>query len=188
MNDAAAQLYEDLLILRCQAGDEAALGELIARHSPGLRSYLGQLTGKKDGIDDLLQETWIDVYRKINRLEQRRAFAAWIYRIARDKAYREMRRRPAARNPVDLDLAESIAAKDEQWSRDDAECVRTALDQLPHEQREILLLRYVYLMGYEQISQVISRPVGTVRSRIHYARIALRQKMESKSVRKVLPP
>lgn len=188
MDDGAAQLYENLLILRCQAGDEAALGELIARYSPGLRFYLAKIAGRKDSADDLLQETWIDVYRKINRLEQPGAFSAWIYRIARDKAYRELRRRPAAREAVDLNLAESIAAKDEDLSRDDAEHVRAALDQLPHEQREILVLRFVYLMSYEQIAEMIARPVGTVRSRIHYAKIALRQKMESKSVRKVLPP
>jgi RNA polymerase sigma-70 factor (ECF subfamily) len=188
VNDAAARLYEGLLILRCQAGDEAALSELIARYSPGLHSYLGKLTGRKDSADDLLQETWIDVYRKINRLQQPAAFDAWIYRIARDKAYRELRRRPTARQPVDIKLAESIAAKDEELSREDAERVRASLDQLPLEQREILVLRFVYVMSYEQIAEMISRPVGTVRSRIHYAKIALRQKMESKPVGKVLPP
>lgn len=188
MNDAAERLYEDLLILRCQAGDEAALTELIARYSPGLCSYLARLTAHRDSADDLLQETWIDVYRKIHRLDQPRAFAAWIYRIARDKAYLAMRRRPAHCEPVDLKLAESIAAKEHDLARDDAEHLQAALDQLPFEQREILLLRYVHALSYEQISEVISRPVGTVRSRIHYSKISLRQKMESRTVRKELPP
>src|ERR1700722_19159172 len=92
MKDGATQLYERLLVLRCQAGDEAALGELIARHSPGLRFFLRRMTGQAETADDLLQETWTDVYRKINRLQRPDAFSAWIYRIARDKAYREMRR------------------------------------------------------------------------------------------------
>lgn len=188
MNDAAERLYEDLLILRCQAGNEPALAELIARYSPSLRSYLARLTGRKDSADDLLQETWIDVYRKINRLQKPEAFSAWIYRIARDKAYSELRRRPPAREPADIQLAEQMAAEDETLRREDAECVRVALDQLPLEQREILLLRYVYGMSYEQIAAVIARPVGTVRSRIHYAKTVLRQKMESKPDTKVLPP
>lgn len=188
MNDAAERLYEDLLILRCQAGDEAALTELIARYSPGLRSYLGRITGRRDIADDMLQETWIDVYRKIHRLKRPAAFAAWIYRIARDKGYLELRRRPAHREPVDLKLAESIAAKEHELAREDAEQVRAALEQLPFEQREILMLRYIHAMSYEQIAEVISRPVGTVRSRIHYAKTSLCQKMESKTDRKVLPP
>lgn len=188
MKDAAERLYEDVLILRCQAGDESALAELISRYSPGLRFYLGKLTGRTECADDLLQDTWFDVYRKIHRLQQPAAFSAWIYRIARDKAYRELRRRPAVREPVDISMAESLAAKEPDLSREEAEWVRAALDQLPLEQREILLLRYVNEMSYEQIAEVICRPVGTVRSRLHYAKIVLRQKMESKTVNKVLPP
>jgi len=86
-----AALYDRLLILRCQAGDHAALAELIARYSPGLRFFLRNLADQPSAADDLLQETWFDVYRKINHLQNPDAFAAWLYRIARDKAYRHRR-------------------------------------------------------------------------------------------------
>jgi RNA polymerase sigma-70 factor (ECF subfamily) len=180
VKDAAAQVYERLLILRCQGEDEAALGELIARYSPGLRFFLRKMTDIA-AADDLLQETWFDAYRKINRLKNPEAFAAWIYRIARDKAYRELRRGRLPSAPVDRDVVESVTA-DEPFAPEDAASVRAALDELPREQREVLMLRFIEAMSYEQIAEVTSCPIGTVRSRIHYAKAALREKLETKHI------
>jgi len=176
LSNAAAKVYERLLILRCQAGDEAALAELIARFSPGLRLYLRKLAGE-NLADDLLQETWFDAYRNINRLEKPEAFAAWLYRISRDKAYRELRRHKAPIASVDDSTTETIADDDEGFSAEDFAGVREALDELPCEFREVLVLRFIEEMSYEQIAEVISRPLGTVRSRLHYAKLALRAKL-----------
>jgi RNA polymerase sigma-70 factor (ECF subfamily) len=187
MKDVAGRLYERLLVLRCQAGEEAALGELIARYSPGLRFYLKKLVGPAAARDDLLQETWFDVYRKINALQRPEALVAWLYRIARDKAYRELRRRPVASEPIDQNIVESLAADEEEFAPEEAEAVRAALDELPDEQREVLVLRFVEQMSYEQIAEVVSRPMGTVRSRIHYAKLALRAKLEKTAVNKEMP-
>jgi RNA polymerase sigma-70 factor, ECF subfamily len=184
VKDAATLLYERFLILRCQTGDEAALGELIARYSPGLRLFLRKMTGKTTTVDDLLQETWFAVYRKINALQHPEAFTAWLYRIARDKAYRELRRKPAPRMSLDDTLPESIASKEESFTFDEIENVREALDKLPLEQREVLVLRFIEEMTYEHIADVIACPVGTVRSRIHYAKRALRAKLELTTLKK----
>ena len=92
LGESAEQLYERILLCRCQGGDEAALRELVAKYSPGLRFYLRRLTRNEHAADDLLQETWWDAYRKLGSLQNPSAFAAWIYRIARDKAYRLLRR------------------------------------------------------------------------------------------------
>jgi len=178
VNDTAAKIYDRLRILRCQAGDESALSELIARYSPGLRLFLRKMTDPATAADDLLQETWIDVFRSINRLQNPDAFSAWLYRIARNKAYSELRRRPAVGTLVDENLAETVAATEVTFTPEEAESVRLALDKLPFEQREVLILRFVEDMSYEQIAEVIGRPVGTVRSRIHYAKVALRAMLE----------
>jgi RNA polymerase sigma-70 factor (ECF subfamily) len=187
VNDAKDRIYFPLLILRCQTGDEAALRELIERYSPGLRLFLCKITGQESLADDLLQESWFDVYRKINSLRSPDSFVAWLYRIARDKAYRHLRRRSLPSESDDGNLAETIAADESGFSFDEAAEVRAALDDLPLEQREVLLLRFVQDISYEQIAQVIGRPVGTVRSRIHYAKLALRAKLESNTVRKEMP-
>ena len=178
MKDVAAQVYERLLILRCQAGDAAALGELIARYSPGVRFYLRKMAGQA-AADDLLQEVWVDVYRKINGLKRVDAFGAWVYRIARDRAYRELRRRGVGRVWVDQEVVEGVVEEQEDgFSEEEAAGVRAALDGLPVEQREVLLLRFVEGMGYEEIAEVIGTAVGTVRSRIFYGKRALRMKLE----------
>jgi RNA polymerase sigma-70 factor (ECF subfamily) len=136
------------------------------------------MIGQAETADDLLQETWIDVYRKINQLQRPEAFTVWLYRIARDKAYGELRRPDSPRVGVDENLAESIAAEEESFTAEEAASVRAALDELPVEQRDVLVLRFIEEMTYEQIAEVIGRPVGTVRSRIYYAKLALRAKLE----------
>jgi RNA polymerase sigma-70 factor (ECF subfamily) len=174
---ATERFQEQLLVLRCQAGDEAALGELIARYSTGLRLFLKKISGNAAAADDLLQETWFEVYRKINRLNTPAAFPAWLYRIARDKAYRELRRRPARQAVIDEKLAQETPVDEEFFAPEEAAAVRAAMDQIAPEHREVLMLRFIEEMSYEQIAEVIGRPVGTVRSRIHYAKLALRAKL-----------
>jgi RNA polymerase sigma-70 factor (ECF subfamily) len=178
VKDAAALLYERFLILRCQSGDATALSELIARYSPGLRLFLRKITGPTTTPDDLLQETWFAVYRKINSLQHPEAFSAWLYRIARDHAYRELRRKPVRHTPFDDADFEPTTPEEDHFTPEEAANVRSALDKLPLEQREVLVLRFIEEMTYEQIADVIACPVGTVRSRIHYAKRALRAKLE----------
>ena len=121
-------------------------------------SFFPQKTERpRETADDLLQETWIDVYRKINRLQRPDAFTAWLYRIARDKAYRELRRPTSRCVRIDENLADSIASEEVSFTAEEVENVRAALDQLPLEQRDVLVLRFMEEMSYEQIAEVIAR-------------------------------
>jgi RNA polymerase sigma-70 factor, ECF subfamily len=180
MPDAAERLYERVLVVRCQTGDEGAFALLIARYARRLRFYLRKLVGDAPA-DDLLQDVWLDVFAKLARLRDPGAFGAWAYRIARDKAYAELARRRIPHAPLDAAGAsadvEDFAAdeeSDDAWSTEDVERVRAGLDELPRDHREVLVLRFVEDMTYEQIAAVIGRPVGTVRSRVHYAKQSLR--------------
>src|SRR6516165_12399485 len=93
MTDAADRLYERVLVLRCQARDEAAFEEVVARYTPRLRYFLRKMLGRPEATEDALQEVWLDAFRGITRLNEPGAFPAWVYRIARDRAFRELRRR-----------------------------------------------------------------------------------------------
>jgi RNA polymerase sigma-70 factor (ECF subfamily) len=180
-----SHLYDNLLILRCQTGDEFALAELIAQYSPRLRFFLANLAGRSHA-DDLLQETWIDVYRQITGLENPAAFSAWLYRIARDRAYRHLRRSRLPVAHIDETMIDSLPADDDNFSPADAEHVRSALDRLPLHHREILVLRFIEDMSYDQIARVLAAPLGTIRSRLHHAKRALREKLELIPIRKEL--
>jgi RNA polymerase sigma-70 factor (ECF subfamily) len=179
MSDQAELIYERLLVLRAQAGDEAAMVELVKRYSPRLRYFLRKLLSSADGAEDALQDVWLDVLRHLPRLAEPQALRAWIYRIARDRAYGRLRQAHRREQPLDeTQLADaSEASADDPFSAEDAAAIHAALDRLPAEQREVLVLRFLEDMTYDQIAAVIGCPPGTVRSRIHYGKQALRKAM-----------
>jgi RNA polymerase sigma-70 factor (ECF subfamily) len=185
MTDAADpdRLYERVLVLRCQARDEAAFTEIVARYTPRLRYYLrrmlGDVAGGVQAAEDALQEVWLDAFRGIPRLVEPGAFPGWIYRLARDRAFRELRRR---RPSIPLDAFDAVDEGEgegtEDFSTEDAARIHRALDALMPEHREVLVLRFLEGMTYEQIAGVVGCPLGTVRSRLHHAKRALRRVIE----------
>jgi RNA polymerase sigma-70 factor (ECF subfamily) len=179
MTDAAERLYERLLVLRCQTGDGNAFTELVERYDRRLRYYLRKMLQETDRLDDLAQETWLDVFRSLPRLLEPGAFGAWFYRLARDRAYRELRKRSMPCRPLgEAELAVTNGAPDD-FSAEDAARVHRALDDLEPEHREALVLRFLEEMSYEDIARVTACPLGTVRSRLHYAKRALRRALEA---------
>jgi len=182
MTDTADRLYERVLVLRCQAGDEAGFAELVERYQPRLRYFLRKMLGEVHGAEDVLQEVWLDVFRAVARLVDVGAFRAWLYRIARDRALRELRKRRPAHQPLDQDDLSDSAVEEAQFAAEDVERIHLALDELAPEPREVLVLRYVENMTYEEIAEVQACQIGTVRSRLHYAKRALRRVIERMNV------
>jgi RNA polymerase sigma-70 factor (ECF subfamily) len=172
-------LHQRILVLRCQAGDETAFRQLVERYDSRLRYYVRKLLGSVDSADDVLQDVWLDVFRSVAKLAQPAAFSTWLFRIARDRAYRELRR-PRHRRLEDSDEA-GVTEEEFDFSAEDAEQVHVLLDKLAPEHREVLLLRFIEDMSYEDIARVTGCPMGTVRSRIYYAKRALQKTMEKET-------
>ena len=176
MTDIAERVYRSVLVVRCQAGDRAAFEELVELYQPRLRYFLASMVGDDHAAADLLQEVWFDVYRGVARLAHPGAFPAWLYQIARHRALGELRKK---RQPLasleGIDLAEGGEGD---FSAEDAERVHACLGRLAPGHREVLLLRFFEGMAYEDIARVTGCQLGTVRSRIHYAKRALRRVME----------
>ena len=181
MTDSPRQLREQILVSRCQAGDERAFEEIVSTYGPRLRYYLLKQLGSPEATDDVLQEVWLDVYRGIVRLRRPDAFRAWIYRIARDRAFRALRR---ARVPCQLPDEAHLAApevEDDGFSAEGARRVHEALDRLSPSHRDVLLLRFIEDLTYDEIAQITGCPPGTVKSRIHHAKRLLRREMERRN-------
>jgi len=180
MDGPSNPLYLRMLVLRCQTGDERALIDLVNQYQPRLGYFIGKMLGKSQGVDDLLQDVWLEVLRGLPRLKDASAFPAWVYRIARDRVYREMRGRgwmeaiEDAEEPV-------VEAADDRFDADDAELVHACLDEISPKHREVLVLRFMDDLSYEEMARITGSDVGTVRSRLHYAKRALREAMESRS-------
>jgi RNA polymerase sigma-70 factor (ECF subfamily) len=180
MSDQLDRLYERVLVLRCQSGDEAAFAELVERYHERLRLFLRRMLDDEHAADDALQDMWLDVFRGVGKLKDTGAFAAWVYRVARDRAYRILRRRGLKTEPIDLANDVRDSGGENAIDEDDRRIVHASLAGLPHEQREVLLLRFVEQMSYEQIAIAVGCELGTVRSRLHYGKQALRREFERK--------
>ena len=182
MTDPTDWLYEKVLVLRCQAGDETAFAELVERYQLRLRYYLRKMLHDESGTEDALQDVWLCVFRGLPLLAHVGAFRTWLYRIARDRAYRELRKKRPVYRP--LEEAELIVERLEAtpFKAEDVEHIHAALDELAAEQREVLVLRYVEEMTYAEIAGVTGCQVGTVRSRLHYAKRGLRGVLERMNV------
>ena len=171
------RLLEQVLLLRCQIGDGDALAELIERYQKPLRYFISRLLDDTQMTEDILQETWLTVVRRIHSLKQIDAFPTWLYRIARNKVYQQLRKKRALPK-FNENIAVENHAEGDAFSPEDAAEIHRCLERLRPEHKEVLMLRFVEQMAYEQIAQVVTRNVGTVKSRIHYAKLALRREME----------
>lgn len=179
MTPLSDKLAEHVLIMRCQLRDRQAMAELIERYERPVRYFIRQLVNNADLADELFQDTWLKVIRRIHTLANPEKFAVWLYRIARNRVYEEFRRR---KQTVELD--EAMEAPDnpqeEALSFEDAAKLHRCLGELKPLQKEVLLLRFLEEMSYEEIAEVLVCHIGTVRSRIHHAKQTLRKKLEER--------
>jgi len=175
--NSSDKLIEQVLVLRCQIGDKDALAGLIERYQAPLRYFISRLSANPETAEDIFQDTWLTVIRRIHTLKKIDAFSTWLYRIARNKVYQQFRRKRKL-----FELNENITVpnntENDVFSTEDAAKVHRCLKELLPEYREVLMLRFLEQMSYEQISQVINCRLGTVKSRIHYAKLALKKEME----------
>ncbi len=175
--NSSDKLIEQVLVLRCQIGDKDALAGLIERYQAPLRYFISRLSANPETAEDIFQDTWLTVIRRIHTLKKIDAFSTWLYRIARNKVYQQFRRKKNL-SELDQNIAVPNNTENDVFSPEDAAKVHRCLKELLPEYREVLMLRFLEQMSYEQISQVINCRLGTVKSRIHYAKLALKKEME----------
>jgi RNA polymerase sigma-70 factor (ECF subfamily) len=122
---------------------------------------------------------WIVVHRRLRRLAAPGAFRVWLYRIAHDQAVSELRRR--SRQPVLLEDVEQSRSEDEaepgEEAFDNAELVHAGLRDLSVDHRRVLTLKFLEDMSVDEIAEVLQCQPGTVKSRLYYARLALRDRI-----------
>ena len=161
-------------MLRCQAGDPDAFARLHDSYRERVRGYLSRLVGS-DAVEDVLQEVWVTVYRRIAQLTNPAAFRQWVFRIARSKAFDALRR-DRRRNALQLAVSHEAATEETQFVMPEMsdQRVERAIGRLSHEHREVLQLRYFEDLPYAEIASIVGCSIGTIRSRLHHAKSALR--------------
>jgi RNA polymerase sigma-70 factor (ECF subfamily) len=174
-----------LLVLRCQAGDEDAFRSLYDEFGTRSLRYLTGLVGN-DAADDIQQETWLAVYRRLGSLSEPARFPTWLLSTARNRAIDWLRKRKRERLLLDeggTEDADAVAlnAGSPGPSFEDAD-VKAALAALPPAHREVLMLRYREELTYAEIALVTGLATGTVRSRLHHARLKLENALRSRNM------
>jgi RNA polymerase sigma-70 factor (ECF subfamily) len=160
------------LVTRCQRGDRNAFGEIVSLWERSLFYYLRRIAPSEADTWDILQETWLKVFRSIGSLRDPRTLPAFLYTTARHVAINRLKIRD---EPSPAIQEEQAAGNCAFIAFDDAEQVHHALDQLPLPQREALTLYFLEDLSIDDISSVLGVPVGTVKSRLHYGKQAIRK-------------
>ena len=168
----------ETVVIRCRSGDREAFEELFELYQPRLKYYVRRMNGTGFDTDDILQEIWLTVVRKIHKLKNTRSFTIWLYRIARNQVYARFRNKqkfvqlPEEEHLPHYNDAEPV------FSAEDAERLHKAMNNIHPYHREVLTLSFVEQMSYQAIADVVGCSLGTVRSRIFYAKQSLRKVME----------
>ncbi len=180
------------LVRRARRGDEQALTLLIGRHAPQLHQMAVMMTGSTHDAQDIVQETLLAIWQQLHRFEERSTFRTWAIGILLRQTARH-RRRQAARRMVswfklgltgdgtDEATGEPTATENAVQRSDAKMDVMRMLEGLPTEQREVLVLREMEGLSYAEMAAVLRLPRGTVESRLHRARLALRERWEQLS-------
>jgi len=175
-------IQDEWLVLRCQEGDAAALGELIERWQPRLLRQAARLTGTADGAADVVQNAWLAIIRGLGGLNDPACFRRWAYRIVGFKSADWVRGRQRDRAHAQSLAVESPNTPSSPASPSEAQeeiaVLRAAMKTLSPDQQMILAMFYLEEMPLAEIAQALALPLGTVKSRLHYARLALKDILE----------
>ena len=174
---------DDVLVQRTLAGDTAAFSALYDRYERSLFSFVCQYVGDYEAGQDIFQETMIRAYRKLQRYQVGTNFSAWLHRIAINLAkdeFKRKRRRPVsnitegAEGGDEADLFATLAEMNPGpektlVDKETARKVREGLARLTPDHMQVILLYVFQGMAYKEIADTLRIPIGTVKSRMHYA-------------------
>jgi RNA polymerase sigma-70 factor (ECF subfamily) len=167
------------LLLLAQAGDRGALNQLLSDLQDGLYGYLVRLVGDKHLAEDILQEVFVLIWRKLFWLRDSAVFRPWAYRIASREAFRRLRKHRFQVKMLghETSLAELPAREVPPLPHGWAEALPGLLACLSPASRAVLILHYLQGMTLNEVADVLEVSPGTVKSRLAYGLAALREKI-----------
>lgn len=191
----ARQQSDSELLARAQAGEDAAFEELVNRHRDNVYGLALRMTRSEADAAEIAQDTFLSAYQALPTFRGDAAFGSWVHRIAANNALMRLRHQKVKAS-VEQELGEPefnergslTEAPRPEWARAadeqviDAElggAIRQATDRLPEAYRQVFLLKDVEGLSYEQIAEVTGDSVAAIKSRLHRARLALREAIEA---------
>jgi len=192
---------DEVLMADVGGGDEVAFNALVERYERPLLNFIYRFVGDHQLARDLYQETFLRVYRAARSYDPSRKFSTWLFQIAANLCIDGLRRRKIARvlqvklpqEQVPEELGEVVQAYPPFWDdwrsaasedpammaerKELAERVQAAMHTLPADAKLVLVLRHYQGLSYQEISEIVHCPVGTVKSRLHHALHTLKRRL-----------
>ncbi|WAC08536.1 MAG: sigma-70 family RNA polymerase sigma factor [Thermodesulfobacteriota bacterium] len=198
MSNKSDHVYDDdvTFISRCQKGDTEAFGVLVERYQKKMFNIAFRMTGDYEAAGEVVQEAFLSAFRAIKTFRGEATFATWLTTIVLNHAKNSLKKTRVISHyePISLDQAadphnetprfdppaDSMSAMERLEKKDIQEVVQEAINSLDTEFREILILKDIQEVSYEEITAILKIPDGTVKSRIFRAREALRERLKRK--------
>lgn len=170
------------LVARAKAGDMEAFEALYAMHNASLFRTVLAITSNKQATEEILQEAFLRAFKHIDDINEGAPLAPWLYRVAVNLAYDWTRRRQRWHTAIDdiVDRLKSVTPASPEQVIEERELyalVHEAIEKLDFKHRATLVLFYMHDFSLEEISAIMECPVGTVKSRLYYARKNLREEL-----------
>lgn len=178
MNDSTQEIF---WVLRAQAGDKAAFDGLLKSVQNTLYRYIFRLVGEHALAEDVTQEVFLIVYRKIRWLENPKLFRAWVYRIASREAFRHLKKeRKWSEQFRDEEILEKIPAGEieEIYEPELIEKLPVLLTKISPASRAVLILHYLDEMSLSETAEILDVSLGTIKSRLAYGLTSLRKEIK----------
>ena len=177
------------ILSEVSAGKVDAYGKIVGRYHGRLYNFIYRFVGDRETAEDIVQETFLRAFRKRDEYRAIANFSTWLFTIAGNLAKSELRRRKRWRmisaeradvTDTGMELPDESARPDKVAESSIADVqIQNAINSLPNNYRQVILLRDVEGMSYQEISEIVDCPVGTVKSRGNRARLKLQQKLKS---------
>jgi RNA polymerase sigma-70 factor (ECF subfamily) len=189
MTRGAEQPTDEELVAAVLQGDRDRFGDLIDRYQGRLVNYLFRLLRNADDAYDLAQEVLVKVYQVLDRYDPQYKFSTWLFRVAQNAAIDQIRRR---RLKVVSLRQEADDGENRDWdlpspergpygelrNRERGDAIQDAIESLPWEYRELILLRHFGELPYEEIARLKEMPLGTVKNKLFRGRQMLKEKLQ----------
>lgn len=177
-----SQLKDHELVARIRQGDGDALAVVVERYQDRIFALIYGIVRDRHEIEDIAQEVFLKVFTRIHAFDERSKFYTWLYRVAVNAAKDHVKKR-SRRPAVALEEDDAIPADgDSPWAHasiaEVRRMVRAEIAALPPRYREVLALRELEGMTYNEIAEVLQLSIGTVESRLHRARAKLKRRLE----------
>ena len=177
MHNRQEQLDDELLVIRCQQGDDKAFSELVGKWQRRLWRYAFRVSGSEAAAWDIVQDTWYGVIKGLRKLDDVSAYPCWVFRVLNNKCA-DWARKHDLQSRLDKNLEENLLRKTNQRANEKMDLLQTAIEKLTPERRALIMLRYKEDFDIGQIAKILNIPEGTVKSRLNRTVNELRRLVE----------